>query len=147
MTTTPAARKRAVKVLRDYLEDDRRNYTAEFVQLPPTPPSLGATPPILAWRNRDFLAQLFVEGDDGEHLRLTINRAYINATGAWSDGITWDELMAVKAGCGYGDRWAIEVYPPDDGVVNVANMRHLWLVDEPPPFAWTPPRGDDDAAS
>jgi hypothetical protein len=28
------------------------------------------------------------------------------------------------------------VYPPVDEIVNVANMRHLWLLDEAPPYAW-----------
>ena len=31
---------------------------------------------------------------------------------------------------------AVEVFPADDQVVNVANMRHLWVLPEPLPFAW-----------
>lgn len=45
-----------------------------------------------------------------------------------SDGITWDDLQWIKRAAGYGDREAVEVYPLDDDVVNVANMRHLWIL-------------------
>ena len=30
----------------------------------------------------------------------------------------------------------LEIYPPDDQVIDVANMRHLWLLDEAPAYAW-----------
>lgn len=126
-----------LKAARAHMEHDRRNYTAEFTEFTefPIPDEYpGDRPPLQAWRNRDFLAQLFAEGDQ---LRLTINRAYLDNDGRWRDGITWDELMFVKAGCGFGDRWAVELFPPDAAVVDVANMRHLWLVDRPD-YAWTP---------
>jgi hypothetical protein len=89
-------------------------------------------PPLKVWRSRFFLVQLF--NQDG-HLRLSINRTKINNEGNWCDGITWDELMACKHACGFGDRWAVEVFPPEQHVVNVANIRHLWLVDQPS-YAW-----------
>lgn len=43
--------------------------------------------------------------------------------------------MQVKRLVGYADKCAIEIYPPDQDIVNVANMRHLWVVDMPD-FAW-----------
>lgn len=89
-----------------------------------------------AWRNRYFLAQLYCEQTG--YLRLTVQRCEITARGAWADGITWDELMAVKKAVGLDDRWAVEVYPPSGAVVNVANMRHLFLLSEPPAYAWRP---------
>jgi hypothetical protein len=54
----------------------------------------------------------------------------------WADGITWDTLQLLKRECGHGERWAVEVYPPDTDIVNVANMRHLWLLRAPPPFGF-----------
>jgi hypothetical protein len=85
------------------------------------------------WRSRDFLVQLFDEAGG----RLSICRARLAANGQrWADGITWDELMEVKAGVGFGDRWAVEVFPPDAAVVDVANMRHLWILDGVPPYGW-----------
>ena len=91
-----------------------------------------SNPPVKVWRSRFFLVQLF--NQDG-HLRLSINRTKINNQGEWCDGITWDELMDCKRACGFGGQWAVEVFPPDSNVVNVANIRHIWLVDQPP-YAW-----------
>ena len=48
------------------------------------------------------------------------------------DGLTWDVLQWVKAEVGYSAREALELYPRDDMLVNVANMRHLWLLPEEP---------------
>lgn len=45
-----------------------------------------------------------------------------------ADGITWDDLQWLKAAVGFGDREAVEVFPRDCDVVNVANMRHLWVL-------------------
>ena len=89
------------------------------------------------WRSRRFLAQLYVES--AGILRLSVNRTSTPDGNRWADGITWDELQAVKGQCGFADAWAVEIYPPADCVVNVANVRHLWLLPEPPAFAWRQP--------
>jgi len=97
--------------------------------------------PFAAWRSRDYIVQAF---DDGGFTRLSVNRSDFDIkTGDWIAGITWDELQRIKAECGFADRWAVEVFPPDDCVVNVANMRHLWLIDKPA-FGWNlnPDPGD-----
>lgn len=44
------------------------------------------------------------------------------------DGLSWDLLQWVKGALGYGDREALELYPPDDRLINSANMRHLWML-------------------
>lgn len=44
------------------------------------------------------------------------------------DGIPWDDLQVLKGLAGYGDREAVEIYPPNDKIVNQANMRHLWVL-------------------
>lgn len=54
----------------------------------------------------------------------------------WLDGITFDELMQLKRECGRGDLDALEVYPADFDLVNVANMRHLFIVPGGVSFAW-----------
>lgn len=38
-------------------------------------------------------------------------------------------------------RWAVECYPPQRYVQNVANMRHLWILDNEPRFGWKQPTG------
>lgn len=90
--------------------------------------------PKRAWRSRDFLAQLY---DQNGQWRLSVNRAEIGSDGRWKDGITWDELQRIKSECGFGDRFAVEVFPPNEHVVNDANIRHLFLLDEKPAYSWT----------
>ena len=48
------------------------------------------------------------------------------------DGITWDELQAIKDELGFDEQAAIEVYPPRNEIVYECNMRHLWIL--PPGF-------------
>ncbi|HEY8604710.1 DUF7694 domain-containing protein [Tsuneonella suprasediminis] len=86
-------------------------------------------------RSRDFLVQVFAEPNDV--LRLSIQRcAFDRKSGRWVDGIAWDDLQHLKTLAGYGERTAVELYPPDGDMVNVANLRHLWLVRDAPDFMW-----------
>jgi len=57
----------------------------------------------------------------------------LNDSGGWSDGITWDEMQAIKDGCGFADHDAVEAHPKRSDITNLANMRHLWVV--PPKYA------------
>jgi hypothetical protein len=86
------------------------------------------------WRSRNFLVQEF-EAKAPALIRLSINRTTLFGD-RWDDNITWDELQHIKAECGYHDCTAVEVFPPDRAVVNVANMRHLWVLAERMPFEW-----------
>lgn len=80
------------------------------------------------WRNRDFLVQLY---DDGNWKRLTINRtSYDPVLNTWKGDITWDELMYIKRKVGFGDMDAIEIYPNDKDIEYVSNMRHLFLLED-----------------
>lgn len=95
----------------------------------------GMTAPFAAWRSREFLVQAFAEA--GGIVRLSVNRTHVDpATMRWLDGIVWDELQALKSEAGYGDREAVEIYPPDSSVVNVGSLRHLWVLPERMPFSW-----------
>ena len=71
-------------------------------------------------------------------VRLSINRTTLGANGRWDENITWDDLQRLKREAGYGDKDAVEVFPADVDVVNVANMRHLWVFvgNYRLPFAW-----------
>lgn len=88
------------------------------------------------WRSKHFLVQVLSEAGSME--RISICRTSHNGE-RWVDQITWDELMQCKRQCGRGERDALEVYPADKDIVNVANMRHLWLPAEPVAFAWRKP--------
>lgn len=88
---------------------------------------------IEVWRSRSFLVQLYAEPND--YLRMSVCRTVHNGD-TWVDHVTWDELMALKRECGRGDLDALEVYPADPDIVNVANMRHLFFPPTPLSFKW-----------
>lgn len=94
--------------------------------------------PRRAWKSRFFTIQEF---EDDSRIRLSIQRtranAYIRKQNRDLRPITWDELQEVKREIGYIDAWAVEIFPPDEHLVNIAWMRHLWIVEpEEVPFAW-----------
>lgn len=86
------------------------------------------------WRSRDFLVQVFAE-DDGV-LRMSVNRSTMEPDGYWTEGITWDELQKLKRQIGRGDMFAVEIYPRDKDIVNVSNIRHLWILPKMLPIGW-----------
>lgn len=86
------------------------------------------------WISRKYLVQLFNEPDI---VRLSICRTTRNTQQQWDDKLTWDELQAIKRDVGFGDWYAVEVYPRDCDMVNVANMRHLWVCEFPLRIGWT----------
>jgi hypothetical protein len=90
--------------------------------------------PIEAWSSRGFLLMVFIERGG---IRLSIMRTlYDENTGRFSDGISWDDLERLKYECGRGEEWAVEIFPPRSEIVNVQNMRHLFVLPEPPPYGW-----------
>lgn len=109
-----------------YLHQQNRLYPRELrrVERHEWPPLVKAASPIEVYRSSTFLVQVFNERDA---IRLSINRTMVNKAGQWLEDITWDDLQRLKRECGHGNAIAIEFYPPDRDVVNVANMRHLWL--------------------
>lgn len=98
----------------------------------PNTPTSTTQKRVAVWRSRDYLVQVF---DQGGITRMTVSRTRIKEDGNWEEGITWDELMAIKTAIGYGDQWAVEIFPPVEHLVNVGNLRHLFIVDEPD-FGW-----------
>lgn len=93
----------------------------------------------LVYKNKDFLVQIFQVHD--HLLRMSVNRtAYrfkeCGVKTEWIDGITWDELQEIKKSVGLDKYWGVEIYPPEKSVVNVANMRHIFLYETKPTCAW-----------
>lgn len=91
-------------------------------------------PQLRVLRSRDFLVQEF-SAPAPAVVRLSISRTSLDGD-RWQDGIAWEELQRLKHECGYAGRDAVEIFPADVDVVNVANMRHLWVLAEPVSFAW-----------
>lgn len=93
---------------------------------------------IEVWRSCDYLVQVFESEMPLIDVRMTVNITDVKGA-HWVDGIGWDELMRIKREIGRGDQYAIEVYPEDNNIVNVANMRHLWVMYEPLNIGWKRP--------
>lgn len=90
---------------------------------------------VRAFRSEHFLAMLFLEPSG--YQRLSVLRTDFEGVGKRAvAGIVWDDLQRLKGEAGFADAWAVEVFPPDADVVNVQNMRHLFLLPEPPSFGW-----------
>jgi len=94
--------------------------------------------PIEVWFSKKYLVQMYDEStvDKPGLMRLSINRSTRDSKGGWSAGLTWDELYSIKQELGYGDWYGVEVYPRDVDLVNVSNMRHLWLTPYPLDIGW-----------
>lgn len=94
----------------------------------------GLTNPFSVFRSKNFLAQVYLPVNGAT--RISIQRTMIDDDGNWLQGMTWDDLMTIKSQIGFENEWAVEIFPPIDEVVNVANMRHLFVIPEAPEFAW-----------
>jgi hypothetical protein len=83
--------------------------------------------------SRSFFVQVYSEGI---YRRISVNRNKLNNNAQWEQNITWEELQSIKNEIGYSEKDCVEVYPASIDEVNVSNMRHLWIMDSPLPFAW-----------
>ena len=117
------------------LAADNRKFSAELEKVAEREWRACNPPPKLfeVWRSRDFLVQVFRETPS--LVRLSVSRTEVTGD-RWADGITWDELQRLKSECGRDKMPAVEIYPPDDEIVNVGNLRHLWVLPEAPEFMW-----------
>lgn len=90
---------------------------------------------IAVWRSRNFLVQKFTAAPPAI-CRLSINRTTL-AGERWAENITWNELQAIKNELGFFTHTAVEIFPPIHDVVDVASIRHLWVLEGSLPYAWT----------
>ena len=90
--------------------------------------------PLRVWQSRDYLAVLYQEPDG--RLRLSVNSVRRNPQGMWRDGITWDELQRVKNECLGPETWCAEAFPAESALVRESNIRHLFVMDAKPDWAW-----------
>jgi hypothetical protein len=68
-------------------------------------------------------------------VRLSVSRTSTDGE-RWVDGISWDDLQRIKNAVGYVNACAVEVFPPQRHLVNVAAMRHLWVLASTPDYVW-----------
>lgn len=117
-----------------FLEVQSQKYPEHLVEIPrdqwPDP-----TRPIeRVLRSREFLVQVYAEPFPVV-ARLSVNRTEL-AGERWRDGISWETMQRLKNEAGYSEHDAVELFPAAADEVNVANMRHLWVLASPVPFAW-----------
>ena len=136
-----------LRTRRKNLRDENKKWPKTLAPVPPElwPTVVTTGVRIGLWRSRDFLVQVFVER--GGVKRLSVCRTELDCEGQWKDGIAWEELQRLKAECGFGDCDAAEVYPRESDVVNVANMRHLWVFSEPIEYGWRVRNSPNDSSS
>jgi hypothetical protein len=48
---------------------------------------------------------------------------------------TWHEMQRIKNEVAGRSSFAIEIYPPNDQVVDEADMFHIWVLSKPLPFS------------
>lgn len=89
--------------------------------------------PLKVFRSRRFFIQVVL---DRGHTRISVNRTQLDENFEYVQGITWDELFEIKNAVGYADKDCIEIYPAKKDLVNVANMRHLFVLDDRHPCNW-----------
>ena len=97
------------------------------------------TRPIIGvWRSNRYLCQAYQESEN--IIRLSICRTVVDVQNRrWRDKLTWDEIQKIKVECGFGSVDAVEIYPRESDVVNVANMRHLFVMLDGVDFRWRSP--------
>jgi hypothetical protein len=125
-----------------YARAEQKNRPARLTEIPreewPRAYALAEHPPTHVWVSQKYLVQMFDEepfqGIDTR--RLSINRSTLKSDGHWDEDLVWTELQAIKREIGFGDWYGVEIYPRDRDVVNVANLRHLWILAAPLNLGW-----------
>ncbi len=132
MSKTKAFRKMA----REHLKSESAEYPKNgLVEIPKEKwPTTKGKPPFRVLRGRKFFVQLYLEPNGV--VRISVTKAELGMCRKFADGISWDELQEIKRWCGYGDLMAVEIYPADCNIVNDANMRYLWVLNEFIPVGW-----------
>jgi hypothetical protein len=113
-------------------DNARRPLVLERVPPEQWPTQMGGM--IEVWCSRKYLVQVYKEADG--MLRASINRTTLRADGNWMDNLTWDEMQEIKRQIGRAESYAVEVLPKDSDIVNVAHMRHMWILPAPLPIGW-----------
>ena len=121
--------KKDLKVLARRLDRENEKFSPllESIPIPEDLRNASSREIVAVFRSRYFLVQVYKEESD--YMRLSINRTAVDVNRRrWLDGITWDDIQKIKSEVGFGDREAYEIYPKDEDVVDVANVRHIFVL-------------------
>lgn len=128
--------KRRLSLARKHLRETNALYGIGMTEVPVELWPECESKPDRVWRSSQFLVQGFAEDNPYVRMRLSVCRTDIDDTGEWRADIGWEELQGIKDGCGFWEYDAVEIYPTTKDVVNVANLRHIWVLEYPVHFAW-----------
>lgn len=132
--------KHIIKARQKTVQRDNRKFGAQMQEIDISklslPPDIDKKKPERAFRSNRFLAMLYPGDHPDIEVRISVCRTAIRGDGEYVDGITWDELMMVKAECGYAYHDALEVYPALQDIVNISNIRHLFVLQEELAWKW-----------
>lgn len=78
------------------------------------------------WRSKKYLVIVW-KVPAGKKLSIS-RQEWDSKERRYKDGITWDEIMEIKHDIGMGNKTGIEFFPADDEVINLGNVRHIWIV-------------------
>jgi hypothetical protein len=110
-------------------EDWRELRREDWRELRPNPSRLKM------FASKHFMVHVMAVSDG--IVRLAVSRNCFNEKGDdYAENITWDELLEIKRQVGMADKYAIEIYPPEQDIVNLSNHRHLWVLDKPLDIGW-----------
>lgn len=84
----------------------------------------GANPPIAVFHNDTYQVSVYGVGDPPEMLHLSIKRHDRHVIRDWR------HLQAIKNEVAGPDCYAVEIFPPEDRLVDSANEFHLWVFPE-----------------
>jgi hypothetical protein len=88
---------------------------------------------LTAWHSRDYTVQSFAVA--GGITRLAIHRSdndFLQPCYGLRGGIPRDAIAQIKQELGFGALFGVEIYPPQPDILNVADVRHLWLLPASP---------------
>ena len=119
--------------MRKQLARDNKTFPSHLIDIPQEQwPIVGKH--IRVMRSNRFLVQVF-EAPLPAICRISVCKTEVTGM-RWTDGISWDDLQEIKSQCGYEDHDAVEIFPAEIDIVNVANMRHLWVMKDELSFKW-----------
>ena len=84
------------------------------------------------YRSKKYTVILWKQGIDptllmGQKISISRNE-WDSKSRRYVGDIVFDEIMEIKREMGLGEEKCIEFYPKDSELVDLANMRHIWVI-------------------
>lgn len=131
-------KKQEISKLRKVLRDENRKFPPHLVKIPdehwPEDRHAYGDTRIHVYRSKYFLVQVYAM--NGGMFRIAVARCEIDKNGQFVEDITWDDMQMIKRQAGFSEWDGVELFPKDRDMINIENMRHMFVFPESLPFAW-----------